>query len=301
MTSDAPASPTPQLESARLLLIPCTDAHFEAALHHHHTLAALLGVAAAADWPGSPEATEVLAPSRAYLRANPAAQGWWMYLLIHKASQQLIGLGGFKGAPTAAGVVEIGYSLAPAFRGQGLATEAAQALVDFAFRHPEVQLVQAHTLPEHNASGRILQKLGLLHRGAVIDPDDGEVWRWELPRPASPAPPASLLSAALLLTAATVLGSCGSADNAENDRAAAPGAAATELPGKALFLENCALCHGANGKLGVNGAHDLTKSNLNQMGRTYMVTNGLGKMPAFKDQLTPEQIEQVVAYSLTLK
>ncbi|GAA4393269.1 hypothetical protein GCM10023186_44670 [Hymenobacter koreensis] len=77
--------------------------------------------------------------------------------------------------------------------------------------------------------------------------------------------------------------------------------APTELPGKALYTQNCAICHGANGKLGVNGAHDLTKSNLNQMGRTYIVTNGLGKMPSFKDQLTPEQIQEVVAYSLTLR
>ncbi|TPG65369.1 c-type cytochrome [Hymenobacter nivis] len=72
-------------------------------------------------------------------------------------------------------------------------------------------------------------------------------------------------------------------------------------PGKALFQQNCARCHGANGKLGLNGAHDLTKSNLNAFGRTYLVTNGMGKMPAFKTKLTPAQIEQLVAYSLTFK
>src|SRR3982751_1794122 len=72
-------------------------------------------------------------------------------------------------------------------------------------------------------------------------------------------------------------------------------------PGKALFQQNCARCHGANGKLGLNGAHDLTKSNLNAFGRTYLVTNGMGKMPAFGKMLTPAQVQQVVAYSLTLK
>lgn len=74
-----------------------------------------------------------------------------------------------------------------------------------------------------------------------------------------------------------------------------------QVPGQALFQKNCARCHGANGKLGLNGAHDLTKSNLNAFGRTYMVTNGMGKMPAFSKVLTPEQVQQVVAYSLTLK
>lgn len=71
--------------------------------------------------------------------------------------------------------------------------------------------------------------------------------------------------------------------------------------GQALFQQNCVVCHGANGQRGLNGAHDLTKSNLNTAGRVYLVTNGLGKMPAFNKTLTDEQIEQVVAYSLTLR
>jgi mono/diheme cytochrome c family protein len=77
------------------------------------------------------------------------------------------------------------------------------------------------------------------------------------------------------------------------------------VQGKALFLKNCAVCHGADGRLGLNGAHDLSTSNLNANARVYMVNNGFAlngvvKMPSFKDQLTPEQVEQVVAYSLTL-
>jgi cytochrome c6 len=73
------------------------------------------------------------------------------------------------------------------------------------------------------------------------------------------------------------------------------------VPGQALFQKNCVRCHGANGKLGLNGAHDLTKSNLNAFGRTYLVTKGMGKMPSFEKILTPAQVQQVVAYSLTLK
>ena len=72
-------------------------------------------------------------------------------------------------------------------------------------------------------------------------------------------------------------------------------------PGQLLFQKNCVRCHGANGKLGLNGAHDLTKSNLNAFGRTYLVTKGMGKMPSFEKMLTPAQVQQVVAYSLTLK
>ena len=72
-------------------------------------------------------------------------------------------------------------------------------------------------------------------------------------------------------------------------------------PGLLLFQQNCVRCHGANGQLGRNGAHNLTKSNLNAFGRTYLVTNGLGKMPAFGKKLTPAQVQDVVAYSLTLR
>ena len=73
------------------------------------------------------------------------------------------------------------------------------------------------------------------------------------------------------------------------------------LPGQVIFQKNCVRCHGANGKRGAFGAHDLTKSNLNEFGRTYLVTNGMGKMPAFGKTLTPAQVQQVVAYSLTLR
>jgi cytochrome c6 len=76
--------------------------------------------------------------------------------------------------------------------------------------------------------------------------------------------------------------------------------AAPPLPGQLIFQKNCVRCHGKDGRLGLNGAHDLTKSNLNAFGRTYLVTNGMRKMPSFQKTLTPAQIEQVVAYSLTL-
>ena len=77
--------------------------------------------------------------------------------------------------------------------------------------------------------------------------------------------------------------------------------AAPPAPGQLLFAKNCVRCHGANGQLGANGAHNLTKSNLNAFGRTYLVMNGMGKMPAFGKKLTPAQVQQVVAYSLTLR
>lgn len=95
------------------------------------------------------------------------------------AAASVIGSAGFKGPPDSAGMAEIAYGIVPGFQGHGYATEAAAALVAFAFASRQVRLVRAHTLPEANASTRVLLKCGFRHLGTVVDPDDGPVWRWE--------------------------------------------------------------------------------------------------------------------------
>src|SRR5438046_10487620 len=82
-------------------------------------------------------------------------------------------------APTADGMVEIAYGVNPEKQGKGYATEAAEALVAFALSSGRVRVVRAHTLPEPNASTRVLAKCGFRHIGEVVDPEDGLVWRWE--------------------------------------------------------------------------------------------------------------------------
>jgi ribosomal-protein-alanine N-acetyltransferase len=71
------------------------------------------------------------------------------------------------------------YAITPEHQGKGFATEAAAALVSYAFASGEVRVVRAHTLPLPNASTRVLTKCGFQKAGEVIDPDDGLVWRWE--------------------------------------------------------------------------------------------------------------------------
>jgi len=104
------------------------------------------------------------------------------FFIVHREENSVIGTAGFKGRADDDGMVEIAYGVAPGFQGQGYATEAAAALVDYAFGTPGVQLVRAHTRPEPNASTRVLLKNGFRHCGMVIDPEDGPVWRWELNR-----------------------------------------------------------------------------------------------------------------------
>src|SRR5262245_61659627 len=59
----------------------------------------------------------------------------------------MIGSCGYKGPPGPDATVEIGYGIAPGFRGKGYATETAEALTRHAFETGKVNTVRAHTLP----------------------------------------------------------------------------------------------------------------------------------------------------------
>lgn len=118
-----------------------------------------------------------LARARAATSADPWIHG---FVMVHRASGIAIGSCGFKGPPDADGVVEIAYGVDPNHQGLGYATEAALALVEFAFGSGQVRLVRAHTKPEENASTRVLTKCRFERLGEVVDPEDGLVWRWEL-------------------------------------------------------------------------------------------------------------------------
>lgn len=109
-----------------------------------------------------------------------ARSPWVGYLSVACESSTVVGCGGFKGNPDAGRAVEIAYFTFPRHEGRGLATEMARALVGIAVSDPGVVSVLAHTLPERNASTRILHKLGFEHLGEVQDPEDGTIWRWRL-------------------------------------------------------------------------------------------------------------------------
>ena len=118
----------------------------------------------------------------ALLDGSSSADPWIHgFVLVHRIDGNIIGRCGFKGPPGEDGVVEIAYGVAPEHQGKGYATEAAAALVSYAFSNGRVRVVRAHTLPESNASTRVLTKSGFRRVGEVIDPDDGLVWRWETP------------------------------------------------------------------------------------------------------------------------
>lgn len=158
-------------------LRPGTVESMDAAIAGDEALAAELGHPVTPGWCSF---TEALAPTRDGLAADPSRAEWGVRFFLAGEPPELVGWGGFKGAP-ANGVVELGYEIAPSRQRQGLASGAVAAMLAEAFGDDEVAMVIAHTLPEKNPSNRLLENAGFEHEGVA---DDGEeiAWRFGLTR-----------------------------------------------------------------------------------------------------------------------
>jgi ribosomal-protein-alanine N-acetyltransferase len=66
--------------------------------------------------------------------------------------------------------VELGFALARAAWGRGIATEAARALVEYAFDALGIRELEAFTHPDNAASGAVLRKAGMIEKGLATGP-----------------------------------------------------------------------------------------------------------------------------------
>jgi len=71
--------------------------------------------------------------------------------------------------------------------------------------------------------------------------------------------------------------------------------------GAQIYQVACVSCHGADGKLGVAGAKNLTMSLLTHQEKVAIITNGKGSMAPYKDQLSEQEIEAVASYVDSMK
>ncbi|MEQ9449538.1 MAG: GNAT family N-acetyltransferase [Rhodospirillaceae bacterium] len=69
--------------------------------------------------------------------------------------------------PAGDGEVEIFFTVVPALKGQGYATEAVRALIEHAAKNSGVGKVVAYVVPENKASVRVVEKLGFQGAGEV--------------------------------------------------------------------------------------------------------------------------------------
>lgn len=154
------------LLTERLELVPATPRLLGLDLTDHRGLATLLEAEVPYDWP--PEMVrEARQAFLTMLRTDPFSEGWNLWYLICTEGDRrvLVGGCGFVGCPSPKGRAEIGYSLLPRCRGLGYATEAADALIGWAFEDPAVTCIFARTYADLGASIRLLRRLGFTPTG----------------------------------------------------------------------------------------------------------------------------------------
>ncbi|MDE5977579.1 MAG: GNAT family N-acetyltransferase [Turicibacter sp.] len=90
----------------------------------------------------------------------PPKVGFTSWIFIEKETNQVIGDGGYKGNPNPTGEIEIGYEIIETKRRKGLATEAIEALLNWALTQHEVKSIIAKCHYQNTPSQNLLDKLG---------------------------------------------------------------------------------------------------------------------------------------------
>lgn len=177
-SSDAP------IETARLLLALLRAETLRALLAHDLARASTCqGLALPADFlPEGGAEDPLLAFHHHQVRDHPDVRGWCIRAMVRRADGVVVGDCGFHGPPRAAGRAEIGYSVLSAHRGRGYATEAAHALVRWAFAQGE-QTVFAAVAPSNTPSLAVVRKVGFVQTGSQHGGGGQEELVFEIDRP----------------------------------------------------------------------------------------------------------------------
>lgn len=112
----------------------------------------------------------------------------WVWAVTLQGSDTLLGAIGLT-PEEGTDAAELGYWLSPGYWGQGIATEAARAVVSFGFESLNLPVLTSGYFDDNPASGQVLRKLGFNEVGRSMRPclaAGGEVpsIRMELPRSA---------------------------------------------------------------------------------------------------------------------
>lgn len=117
---------------------------------------------------GSPAGVKPLAETVERVRQRVGTDhgpiGFWR--VESRTDGTFYGLGALLRMPTGDDI-ELAYRLARPAWGQGIASEAGAALLEYAFRTLALPRVVAVTYPENRASQRVLEKIGFARQGDV--------------------------------------------------------------------------------------------------------------------------------------
>jgi ribosomal-protein-alanine N-acetyltransferase len=160
-----------QIRTSRLEMTAATCILAEAELMNRGLFSRLLGAAIPQQWPPEP-LTDALPYHLELVRQKPEWTGWlgWYAVLAKGQDRPLVGSIGFKGPAGPAGIVEVGYSVLPAYQGIGIATEMLNGISCWALAQSSVLKVEAETTPANQSSRRVLAKAGFKPIGPGFEP-----------------------------------------------------------------------------------------------------------------------------------
>jgi len=136
-------------------------------------------------WPNHALVERAFCASLDAIRADPRTRLWGDRLMIRRdasGQRRVVGSVVFHGLP-ADGVAEVAYGVEDGSRGEGLATEATRACVEWALGEDAIVAVQATTVPWHTASLRVIAKMGMERVGVREHEVLGELLVFERRRP----------------------------------------------------------------------------------------------------------------------
>jgi len=178
----------PRIHTPRLVLIPATGETLRAELEGNAAFARALGAQVPDEWPPELYDESAIRWCIAALEREPAFADWGMHYVAQPVESdkdlRVIGGGGFKGPPDAAGLVEVGYAILPSHRRRGYAREAVDGMLAWAFADARVTGVIAHTLTELVPSIGVLRSAGFTFTGPGDDPTEPDAIRYEISRDA---------------------------------------------------------------------------------------------------------------------
>jgi len=155
--------PQPTLETERLVLRPLT-------LADAPTMARLAGAREIADTTISIPHPYSEAQAREWIvtQTGPAnAAKNVVFGITLKEGGQLIGGAGMRETDPEHSQAEMGFWIGVEFWGRGYATEAARAVIKYAFGVLKLNRVYAHHMVRNPASGRVLVKIGMQREGVL--------------------------------------------------------------------------------------------------------------------------------------
>lgn len=174
--------PTPTLHTARLRLRPFTDADADA-IFALHSSRSVLRYWDAPPWKQRAQAERFIAVCRQIEEEGTGAR-----LAIERAAEGVfIGWCSLRNWDPVHRSAKLGYILDDAAWGRGFATEAAGAVLRWAFEALDLNRVQSATDTRNTASARVLEKLGFVREGTlredcIVDGEISDSWVFGLLR-----------------------------------------------------------------------------------------------------------------------